>query len=63
MACETTRLWLEETWVVTLVVNALATKPAKTMEKIDACTRSFIVRLPPGDGVSISCSRWERFRV
>jgi hypothetical protein len=36
MACETTRLWLAELEDVGLVVTALATKPAKTIEKMEA---------------------------
>ena len=48
MACETTRLWLLLTGAVGFVVNALATKPANTMEKMDACTVSFISLVTSG---------------
>jgi len=36
IACETTRLWLAELEDVGLVVTALATKPAKRIEKMEA---------------------------
>jgi hypothetical protein len=43
IAWEITRLWFAGMEVVGLVVSALATKPAKTTEKIDAWTRSFMM--------------------
>jgi hypothetical protein len=46
-----------------LDVNALATKPANTTEKIDAFTMSFIIWLPPGVFVTIFDDRWGRNRV
>jgi cytochrome P450 len=52
MALEITILWFAgEKAVVNAVafgVNALATKPAKTRERTDARTASFMIRLPPG---------------
>ena len=43
MAWEITRLWFADIEVVGLTVTALATKPAKTTEKMDAWTRSFMI--------------------
>jgi hypothetical protein len=42
MACDTVRLCLAVTKSVDLVVTAPATKPAKTREKMDAWTKSFM---------------------
>jgi hypothetical protein len=52
MACEITRLWLPLAGAVGFVVNALATKPANTMEKMDACTVSFINLVTSGYFIS-----------
>jgi hypothetical protein len=43
IACEMTRLWLPLMEDVGFVVNALAMKPAKMMEKMEAWTVSFII--------------------
>jgi hypothetical protein len=44
---EVEMVMLRDAWLVCigLVVNALAMKPAKTMEKIEACTVSFIIEV------------------
>jgi hypothetical protein len=43
IACEITKLWFAGIEVDCLVVTALATKPAKMTEKMDAWTRSFMI--------------------
>jgi hypothetical protein len=48
MACETMRLWLTELEDVGRVVTALATKPAKTIEKMEAWTASFMICVTSG---------------
>jgi hypothetical protein len=48
MAWEITKLCFAVTCVVGFIVTALATKPANTTEKMDACTRSFMVLVTSG---------------
>jgi hypothetical protein len=63
IACETRRLWLAVLDDVGLVVTALATKPANTIEKMDAWTASFIIGVTSGGYVLLSFTTAEQFRV
>jgi hypothetical protein len=47
IALEMAKLGTEFRDVVGCEVTAPATKPVKTIEKMDACTKSFMIWLPP----------------
>jgi hypothetical protein len=63
IACETTKPWLAELEDVGLVVTALATKPAKTMEKMEAWTASFMICVTSGYFIFSVSRSAEQLRV